>query len=332
MKRLEMIFDDIVDKMIDFYDIKETKIRKITLKKNILGMFKNNNILDLYADFYKYIKRENMYVPSSVKFNINNKGRPKLIEKALIAYDDVAPVLYLKSAIFGADAFLYVKHLLVDEMQDYTPTHYAFFNKLFVCKKTILGDINQLVNPFNKSASQESLSEIYSAIPKTSVSTMTLLKSYRSTTEIVDFARRVIPNDNMQVIERHGDEPEIIKCVGEAEQAEKIAELIKQFKEKYKSIGIICKTDKQAEGLHNLLKDTGAERLTIKSEKFENDLVVTNAYLAKGLEFDCVILPDCCNKNYANDIDRQMLYIGITRALHKITVLHTGEMTKFLKI
>jgi DNA helicase-2/ATP-dependent DNA helicase PcrA len=222
MKRLEMIFDDIVDKMIDFYDIKQTKIRTITLKKRILGMFKSNNILDLYAGFYKYINCEDMYVPSTVEFNINNKGRAKLIKKVLIAYDDVAPVLYLKSAIFGADTFLYVKHLLVDEMQDYTPTHYAFFNKLFVCKKTILGDINQLVNPFNRSASQESLAEIYSAIPKTSVSTMTLLKSYRSTTEIVDFARRVIPSDNIQVIERHGDKPEIIKCGSSGEQAEKI--------------------------------------------------------------------------------------------------------------
>ena len=272
-----------------------------------------------------------MYAPSSVKFNINNKGRAKLIEKTLIAYDDVAPVLYLKSAIFGADAFLYIKHLLVDEMQDYTPTHYAFFNKLFVCKKTILGDINQLVNPFNKSSSQESLAKIYGALPKTSVSTMTLLKSYRSTVEIVEFARRVIPSDNIQVIERHGDEPEIIKCADSNEQVKKITELIEKFKLNYKSIGIICKGEKQAESLHELLKSAGAELLTMKSEKFGNELVVTNAYLAKGLEFDCVILPDCCDKNYANEIDRQMLYIGITRALHKIAVLHAGEMTRFLK-
>jgi DNA helicase-2/ATP-dependent DNA helicase PcrA len=302
-------------------------------------MFKGNNILDLYSDFYKFINQENMYVPTKIKYNINNKGKPKLIERVLIAYDDVAPILYLKSAIFGADAFLYVKHLLVDEMQDYTPTHYAFFNKLFVCKKTILGDINQLINPFNKSSSQESLAEIYSGIPKTSVSTMTLLKSYRSTVEIVDFARRVIPNDSIEIIERHGEEPDIIKCANEKDQIEKLAALIKKLKNEHKSIGIICKTNTQAENLHKILKDTQdtngigieTELLTIKSEKFENDLVITNAYLAKGLEFDCVIMPDCGNKNYSNNIDRQMLYIGITRALHKIAVLHTGELTKFLK-
>ena len=333
MKRLEMIFEDIVDKMIDFYDIKATKIRTITLKKRILGMFRNNSILDLYADFYKYIGQIDMYVPSKIKFNIDNKGRAKLIEKVLIAYDDVAPVLYLKSAIFGADTFLYVKHLLIDEMQDYTPVHYAFFNKLFVCKKTILGDINQLVNPFNRSASQENIAGIYTSIPKTSVSTMTLLKSYRSTTEIVGFAHRVIPNDNMQVIERHGDEPEIIECADERGQAEKIIGLIQKLKtgRQFKSVGIICKTSKQAENLHAVIKNTGAELLTIRSEKFENDLVITNAYLAKGLEFDCVIMPDCGDNNYSTDIDKQMLYIGITRALHKIAVLHIGELTKFLR-
>jgi DNA helicase-2/ATP-dependent DNA helicase PcrA len=84
--------------------------------------------------------------------------------------------------------------------------------------------------------------------------------------------------------------------------------------------------------MHTALQNTEAELLTIKSETFKNDLVVTNAYLAKGLEFDCVILPDCCEKNYANEIDRQMLYIGITRALHKISVLHLGELAKFLEI
>jgi DNA helicase-2/ATP-dependent DNA helicase PcrA len=272
-----------------------------------------------------------MYIPSTIKFNINNKGRAKLIEKVLVAYDDVAPMLYLKSAVFGADAFLYIKHLLIDEMQDYTPVHYAFFNKLFVCKKTILGDINQLVNPFSISGSQESLAKIYSGIPKTSVSTMTLLKSYRSTIQIVNFARRVIANDNIQVIERHGDEPEIIKCGNAGQQADKITELIKLFRQTYKSIGIICKTDGQALSLHKMLENTDAELLTIKSEKFSNDLIVTNAYLSKGLEFDCVILTDCCSANYSNDIDRQMLYIGITRALHKIAVLHTGKLTKFLK-
>ena len=164
---------------------------------------------------------------------------------------------------------------------------------------------------------------------------MTLLKSYRSTTEITDFARRIIKNDKIQIIERHGDEPDIIKCKDNNEQTDKIIELIKEEPQRgFKSIGIICKKDKQAANLHKLLKEKAnieTALITVSSEKFTNDLVVTTAYLAKGLEFDCVILPDSDSENYKNEIDRQMLYIGITRALHKLTLLHTGEVTGFLR-
>jgi len=278
-----------------------------------------------------------MYMPRKIKLNrtIKTKKGDKVqkVERYLIAYDDIAPLLYLKSALFGVDRFLYVKHLLVDEMQDYTPAHYAFFNKLFVCKKTILGDVNQLVNPFNKESSQTKIAEIYEKLPYTRVTTMTLLKSYRSTAEITEFAKKIIKNDKMQIIERHGDEPDIIKCASSEEQAKKIAALAGEYANKgFKSVGVICKTEKQAEALYNLIKpDRDIALLTVKSEKFDNRSVVTTAYLAKGLEFDCVIIPEADKNNYNNEIDRQMIYIGVTRALHKLALLYTGEATEFIK-
>ncbi|MCL2772795.1 MAG: ATP-binding domain-containing protein [Oscillospiraceae bacterium] len=338
-KRLDMIIEDIIDKIIDFYNIKRVKIRLIWLTNKIYSMFKDSkDILKLYADMYKHIGAEKMYTPKKIKINKQINAKTQLTHKVdatWIPYDDVAPLLYLKSTLFGVDSFLYVKQLLIDEMQDYSPVHYALFNRMFPGKKTILGDISQLVNPFISSSSQEGIAEIYAKIPKTTVNTMTLLKSYRSTTEITDFARRIIPNDKIQIIERHGDEPDIIKCKDNNEQVEKIIKLIKEYPPKgFKSIGIICKTDRQAANLHKLLKekaDIETALITVTSEKFTNDLVVTTAYLAKGLEFDCVILPDTDSENYKNDMDRQMIYIGITRALHKLTLLHTGEATGFLR-
>ena len=340
MKRLDMIIEEIIDKIMDFYDIKETKIKKIQIKNKIYSMFKDSkDILKIYSDMYKFIKAEKMYVPQKIKLNRTIKTikgeKVQKVERYLIAYDDIAPLLYLKSMIFGVDSFLYVKHLLVDEMQDYSPVHYAFFNKLFVCKKTILGDVNQLVNPFNRESSQEKISDIYEKMPRTKVTNMSLYKSYRSTTEITDFARKIIPNNDLQVVERHGDEPDFIKCTSLEDEAEKIVKLTKEYAERgFKSNGIICKTDKQAEKLYNILKskpDFDIALLTVKSEKFDNKLIITTAYLAKGLEFDCVILPDTDKNNYKNEIDRQMIYIGITRALHKLTLLYTGEITGFLK-
>jgi DNA helicase-2/ATP-dependent DNA helicase PcrA len=352
MTRLNMIIEEIIDKLMDFYDIKQTKIKKIQIRNKIYSMFHDSkDILKIYGDMYKYINAEDMYVPQRIKLNRTIKtqkgDKVKKVERTLISYDDIAPLLYLKSRLFGVDSFLYVKHLLVDEMQDYTPVHYAFFNRLFVCKKTILGDVNQLVNPFNKESSQEKIADIYEKLPKTKVTAMTLLKSYRSTAEITELAKKVVKNDKMQIIERHGDKPDIIKCASIEEQAEKIINLAEKYESGgFKSIGIICKTDRQAENLYNMIcrdrlcsssEDNGTPGtpsptlLTVKSEKFDNKLVITTAYLAKGLEFDCVILPEACNKNYKNEIDKQMLYIGITRALHKLTLLYSGGITKFLK-
>ena len=339
-KRLDMIVEAIIDKLMDFYNIKQTKIRKIQIKNKIYSMFKDSkDIIKIYGDMYKYFKAENMYIPKKVKINRTIKtakgDKVQKIERYFMSYDDVAPLLYLKSMIFGVDSFLYVKHLLIDEMQDYSPVHYAFFNKLFVCKKTILGDVNQLVNPFNSESSQEQITDIYTKNPKTKVENMTLLKSYRSTTEITDFARKIIPNDKLQVIERHGDEPDMIKCNDFTDEAKKIINLTKEYEKRgFKSVGIVCKTDKQAENLYNILKSTpdfSITHLTSESAKFDNRLVITTAYLAKGLEFDCVIIPDSDKNNYQNEIDRQMIYIAITRALHKLTLLYTGELTGFLK-
>ena len=339
-KRLDMIIEEIIDKLMDFYDIKETKIKKIQLKNKIYSMFKDSkDILKIYGGMYRYIGAEYMYIPKKIKLNrtIKTKKGDKVqkVERTLISYDDIAPLLYLKSMLIGADSFLYVKHLLIDEMQDYTPVHYAFFNKLFICKKTILGDAAQLVNPYSIGSSQEKIADIYEKQPKTKVKTMNLLKSYRSTAEITEFAKKIIKNDKLQVIERHGEKPDFIKCVSFDEQAEKIIKLVNEYiKTEFKSTGIICKTKIQADFLYNLLKEKTNFQITLlteKSEKFDNRLVITTAYLAKGLEFDCVILPESENENYKNEIDRQMLYIGVTRALHKLTFLYTGDLSNFLK-
>ncbi|MCL1793557.1 MAG: AAA family ATPase [Oscillospiraceae bacterium] len=341
LRRLEMIVGEIIDKLMDFYKIKETKIRKIQLRNKIYSMFRDSkDIIKLYGEMYKYIKAETMYIPKKVKINRTIKTQKgekvQKVERYLIAYDDIAPLLYLKSMIFGVDSFLYVRHLLVDEMQDYSPVHYAFFNKLFVCKKTILGDVNQLVNPYCLGSSQEKISAIYEKIPKTKVTNMTLLKSYRSTAEITEFAKKIIRNDKLQLIERHGEEPELIKCENFEDESEKIATIAKEnLKKGHKSTGIICKTDKYAENLYNMLKekpDFEIALLTAKSEKFDNSLVVTTAYLAKGLEFDCVILPGADSENYKSEIDRQMLYIGVTRALHRLVLLYENKITELLKI
>jgi DNA helicase-2/ATP-dependent DNA helicase PcrA len=218
-----------------------------------------------------------------------------------------------------------VKHLLVDEMQDYTPVQYSVVSRLFKCKKTILGDVSQKVNPYSAS-SAEGIEQVF---PQ--ADTVKLFRSYRSTWEITAFAQRVFHNPNLIAMERHGEMPQVKGFSSNAEEAKEIEGLITQFKNSGRqSLGIICKTLDQAETLYNELKSPGVHLLTADSTSFKDGIVITTAHLAKGLEFDEVIIPFASARNYHTDVDKSMLYIACTRAMHQLTLTYSNEKTSFI--
>lgn len=108
-------------------------------------------------------------------------------------YADVAPLLYLKLALEDNKTMYGIKHLLVDEMQDYTPIQYKVLAKLFPCRKTILGDAKQSVNPYSSTTCEQ----IQRVLVGSEV--MKLCKSYRSTYEITEFAQRIAKTRNWKL-------------------------------------------------------------------------------------------------------------------------------------
>jgi DNA helicase-2/ATP-dependent DNA helicase PcrA len=221
-----------------------------------------------------------------------------------------------------------IRHLLIDEMQDYTPIQYAVVRELFSCKMTILGDSNQSVNPFSSS----SPSTIHSIFPEADC--LELRKSYRSTTEITDFAQQISRNDKIIPIERHGRPPQVITCADQEDQQAQILALIEQHKHsEHRSLGVICKTTAQAKALHRALSEAGIELtfLDYDSTEFAAGIVVTSAHISKGLEFDTVIVPHVNDTNYTNEMDRCMLYIACTRAMHELHLTHEGPISRFLE-
>jgi DNA helicase II / ATP-dependent DNA helicase PcrA len=216
--------------------------------------------------------------------------------------------------------------LLIDEMQDYTPVQYAVLSRLFKCKKTILGDIGQRVNPYSAS-SADAISQIF---PQGDV--VKLLRSYRSTWEITAFAQKISPNAEVIPMERHGDEPEVIGFAGNREEAKYVKELIAEFNESgLQSLGVICKTSEQAQVLFEELNMQGIHLLTPDSTSFKQGVIITTAHLAKGLEFDQVIIPFASARNYSTEVDKSMLYIGCTRAMHRLTLTYANEKSPFIK-
>lgn len=312
LKRFPEIIKDIEENINIYYKYQIEAKERTEIRKAITGMFKTCNIRELYKDFYQWLEKPELF---------------KLASRSTLEYSDVFPLIYLKIRLEGSKSYDKVKHLLVDEMQDYTPVQYAVLSKLFVCKKTILGDSNQSVNPYSSSSS-ESINKVF---PEADC--VKLRKSYRSTIEITNFAQRISRNDDLIAIERHGEEPLVRGFENNEDELYEIKKLINGFlKSDSKSLGIICKTQQQAELLREQLKDIPASihLITYYSSSFSDGIIITTAHLAKGLEFDQVIIPYASSENYKSNVDKSMLYIACTRAMHKLSITYSKTKTEFI--
>ena len=312
-KRIAQMAQDVANDLHFFNQYEPTAKERSEIRRQIEKMFKTLNLRTLYKKFYDWM------------------GKPEMHRQAKgsrLEYADVFPLVYLKLKLEGSRTYEKVKHLVVDEMQDYTPLQYQVLLKLFPCNKTILGDSNQSVNPYS-SSSAESIAAVF---PSAEIVKMN--KSYRSTFEIIEFAQKINFNPEMEAVERHGEKPQIHVLTSNAAELEYIKNLIRTWqKSGYASMGIICKNQAQAEYFYGLLKETASNIYVLNSQSvsFANGIVVTSAHMAKGLEFDEVLVPDATSVNYKTLTDRQMLYVACTRAMHRLTLTATENITEVLQ-
>lgn len=300
-------FDAMADYMLDMLKIQYTFTVTTTgrnlLKKEIRLMFAGNNDIQVYKDFFKWT---------------NNPGMFKMRKGHTLEYSDLAPLAYLHLALEGnGNQPFRVKHLLIDEMQDYSPIQYKVIQKLFPCRKTVLGDAGQSVNPYGSSTAETIQKSL------TASEIMKLCKSYRSTFEITDFAQKIHPNAELEPVARHGEKPQILQFGSAVEELSSIMGLISTYRKSgYKSLGIICKTEQQARKMADMLKSYANDIsfLSSQSSAFVQGIVITSAHMAKGLEFDEVIIPQTDERNYRSEIDKSMLYVAVTRAMHRLTL------------
>jgi DNA helicase-2/ATP-dependent DNA helicase PcrA len=132
-------------------------------------------------------------------------------------------------------------------------------------------------------------------------------------------------------MERHGEVPAVLGFSNNVDEINELRKMIDSFRASaYQSIGLICKTDKQASYLHEQLQTHDIHLITSDSTTFTSGVIITTAHLAKGLEFDEVIVPFASARNYKTGVDRSMLYIACTRAMHRLTLTYVHEKSPFI--
>jgi DNA helicase-2/ATP-dependent DNA helicase PcrA len=269
------------------------------------------------------------------------------LDSGVIPFEDVAPLAYLKGMLEGLEERPQIRHVIVDEAQDYSALQFrvlrmAFPRALF----TVLGDMNQTIGPAER-GNEDYEAAVTGLEAGRGTQFVRLEKSYRSTREITEFTHAMLRGGQpVEAIERPGERPRIIKCRGRDSLAEAIAADIRQLQsEGFGSIAVICRTARESwsafETLRPLLtpvpsangapRRTGGIRLVTKEQrKFIRGTLVIPSYLTKGLEFEAVIIYDAGAGSYSHPDDRLLLYTACTRALHKLHIYHTGETSPLL--
>ncbi len=322
---------------------KEVIKRECKLYKDYFG--KKNEKIDLYVVYKDFL--EDLYI-SYDKYKAAGVKLPHIeilqhfkdiFEEKEIDLYDLGLIAIIKKTLRNTVDFKYVKHIVVDEAQDFGVIAYGILKRLFPeCTFTIMGDVSQNIHYDTGMNDWRELREQVFNPDKDPF--YTLAKSYRNTVEISNYASQVLEKCSFETyaidpVIRHGQPVVVEKHQDFKDNIEATASYIKQIKENdYDTIAVICRTVEETKTVYEALKEkTEVEPWKEDMEEmvFTNGVMVLPIHMTKGLEFDTVILWNPDTLNYEDtDAEAKLLYVAITRALHELYVLHYGELSKLL--
>ncbi len=243
------------------------------------------------------------------------------IEKRRLRYEDVYPVLYLKYTLYQCRNHHGIKHVVVDEMQDYSWIQYLLIRKMFSCRMTILGDKAQTM--------EDETQDVLKFLPKIfgkDIRKIVMNRSYRNTMEVAQYANHLTGIEDMELFERHGEPVDERTFLSTEEALETVLEKWLNRREEFETEALIFLTEREAEHaflyIEKRLKEIAPEAenqlcyMNRDSQSFKKGLTVTTFYLAKGLEFDQVF--GIFEEDRESGLQCQAKYITATRALHEL--------------
>ncbi|WP_438445431.1 RNA polymerase recycling motor HelD [Gorillibacterium sp. sgz5001074] len=251
-------------------------------------------------------------------------------------YEDATPYLYLKELIEGRRTNPEIRHVFVDEGQDYSAFQYKYLKNLFPrARMTVLGDFGQAIyvqsTPLDEPDSP--LAQLYG--PE-ATRMIRLSRSYRSTREIVGFTKALLPGGpEILPFDRRGPKPRLAGFGCGAQRDARVAQDLAALRaEGFGTIAVITKTAAESREAYAALQGHGCEELqllTKESIAFGKGTFVIPVYLAKGVEFDAVLLYEASREAYGRDYERKLLYTACTRAMHRLFLYSTGAWSPFIQ-
>lgn len=257
----------------------------------------------------------------------------EMLDEGKLFYEDATPFLLLKELILGFQTNSAIKHLVVDEAQDYSPFQFEFLKRLFpAARMTVLGDFNQAI--FAHASEMVDFNPLTSLYGPDETEVINIARSYRSTKPIIEFTRRLVPNGERIIpFEREGEKPMLKQFADHKELHGCIASKVEKLRGLgFNSIAIICKSAEESKGAYEALSSIDELKLLKSSSiEYEQGVVVVPAYLSKGIEFDAVIIYDASAHVYGDESLRRTFYTACTRAMHYLQLYSVGEPSPFLR-
>ncbi|WP_026672068.1 RNA polymerase recycling motor HelD [Alkalihalobacterium bogoriense] len=314
---------------IDNYDREHEILAALVVKKQFKPLRK-------FVQNFKFLDVTGMY---KQLFNQNFKNNDlstlaettqQHVNQGFLPYEDATPYLYLKEKLEGFQVNTSIRHVFIDEAQDYTPFQFSFIRGLFPrAKMTVLGDRSQTIYSHS---SEDGFSLLQQGYEPDEIAFYNLKKSYRSTKEIVEFTKQILQVDVIP-FNRHGEKPVVIQANNEQERNELVYEQLQHYKRLHMgTIAVICKTAQECEEAFSYLKQKEkAIRLITKStSEYDKGVLIIPSYLAKGVEFDAVIIFNGSKDLYHDESVRKLFYTACTRAMHALSICYVKEVSPFL--
>lgn len=313
--------------------------RKIVIKKlqSVAKKINRNQFINVRAQYQQFLKA----IPKLVdlaKYDLSDndwQASSQLVIQSFKDRDvklaDASAYLYLYDLVTGRRPENSMRYVFIDEIQDYTPFQLAYLKYNFPrAKYTMLGDLNQAI--LIKEDRSSLLSEISSLFDPEKTRVVQLTTSYRSTAQVTNYTREILKSgQKIEAFDRVGPLPVVYSRQNSQEMLVVLQDILRESPTD-SNTAVITKSLAEAEQVFAKLKDAGVKTTLIASQnqRLVPGIIVVPAYLAKGLEFDAVIMWDASAANYQDDNERQLVYTIASRAMHQLTILNQGELSPIL--